>query len=212
MDHGDTGTGSPKAIEYWSRVFCTALTPLFASVGGYTALEQEAQLKFLSDHVAPVFGPVPYPPYEAFNIPFIPSPVEVSVNLTSKGKPRVRLGTSLGRPLDQSRFQPNVPERDAQVLRGIVEAAGGDLRWTSCLIKDLFLSPSELEAAGARNGPAWPFCLFAFDFAGTQRIMRTYFPGIPRGGRTRTQVLLAAIRNLEPLGSELRPIMDLVEG
>ncbi|KZL84014.1 hypothetical protein CI238_04961 [Colletotrichum incanum] len=211
-DASDMATGSQKATEYWSKYFRAVLKPLFESVGGYTASEQESQIQFLNEHVAPVLGPVPSEPFDAFNMPYNCSPLETSINFTTKGVPKARVWMNLGKPLDQTRFLPGVAEKDKEVLQNIARATGADTRWMDCLMKALFLTPAQMEAVRARNGPVWPFSLFCFDFDGADRTMRAYFPAVPRGGRTRTEVCLDAIEKLEPAGEKLKPALDHVLG
>ncbi|KAK2058366.1 aromatic prenyltransferase [Colletotrichum caudatum] len=203
--------GGEKATEYWSRYLTSVLTRLFSSVGGYTPSEQQAQMEFMQKHVAPIVGPVPAEPYGLFNMPYIPAPLEASVNLTTKGKPKARIWMNLGKPLDQSRFEPNAAERDSEALLSIARASGADTRWLECLTKAMFLTPSQLEAVRARGGPAWPFSLFCFDFTGMDRTMRAYFPAVPRGGRSRTEVGLDAIKSLKPFGPNLEAGLNLVQ-
>lgn len=207
----ENAVGGEKATEYWSRYFTSVLTRLFASVGGYTLSEQQAQISFMRKHIAPIVGPVPAEPFGLFDMPFIPAPLEASVNLTTKGKPKARIWMNLGKPLDQSRFNPRAVERDIEDLLSIARASGADTVWLECLTKAMFLTPPQLEAVRARGGPAWPFSLFCFDFTGMDRTMRAYFPAVPRAGRSRTEVALDAIKSLEPFGSNLKAGLDLVK-
>lgn len=166
----------------------------------------------MSSHVAPIIAPVPSEPFGRFNMPYNCSPIEVSVNLTTLGKPKARVWMNLGKPLDQSRFLPGVANRDLNVLNGIASANGSDARWMNCLAKKMFFTEEQLAAMRARNGPVWPFSLFCFDFSGgSSRTMRSYFPAVPRSGKTRTEVALEGISSLEPFGSNLQAGLDRVK-
>ncbi|KXH57055.1 aromatic prenyltransferase [Colletotrichum nymphaeae SA-01] len=207
----ENAVGGEKATDYWSHYFTSVLTRLFSSVGGYTPSEQQAQIDFMRKHVAPVIGPVPAEPYGLFNMPYIPAPLEASVNLTTNGQPKARIWMNLGKPLDQSRFEPQAAERDSENLLSIARASRADTRWLECLTKAMILTSAQLEAVRARGGPAWPYSLFCFDFTGMDRTMRAYFPAVPRGGRSRTEVGLDAVKSLEPFAPNLQAGLNLVQ-
>jgi DMATS type aromatic prenyltransferase len=209
----ETAVGGSKAVEYWSQYFRTSMTPLFEAVGGYSAEQIKQHLAFIDEHVAPVIGPVPSEPYGRFDKPFCPCPMEASVNLTTKGKPSVRYWINPGKPLDPSYLEAGNVLRQAEVLRGVANATGADTRWMECLLGRMLPSPEQLDGMRSRQaaskGPVWPFCQFGFDFRGSDKIMRSYFPCIPKAGMNRTEVCINAVNSLEPLGEGLKSAMDL---
>lgn len=213
----ETAIGSPKAIQYWTEHFRSALVPLFELTGGYTSDDIQQHMAFIREHVAPVIGPVPSAPFGRFNKAFCPSTMEVSVNLTTNGKPNVRYWINPLKPLDAATsLAPGAPEHARDVLRAVAKAAGPntDMRWMDCLLDYMTPSPEGLQGIrdrqAASNGPVWPFMQFGFDFRGSDKIMRSYFPCIPKGGKGRTEICLDAINSLQPLGEGLKPVVNLI--
>ncbi|WQF77161.1 Putative aromatic prenyltransferase, DMATS-type [Colletotrichum destructivum] len=187
------------------------MTPLFEAAGGYSAADQKSQTEFFKAHIAAHLGPVPAEPYEAYNMPYIPSPIETSINLTTRGAPKVRFWTNLGKPLDRSHADRGAPDRDRESLMRITRANDGDTRWMECLMSSLFPLPAQLDELRAATGPVWPYSLFCFDLDGSQRTMRAYFPVVVTCvGRSRTEVCLEAALSLQPCGADLKPCLDLV--
>lgn len=202
------------AVEFWTQYLHSVMKPLIESCGAYTDSEQASHLKFLADHVAPNLGSLPTEPHHIYTMNHSDSPVEPSINLMSDTQARARLGYSVVLPSEKDVSDPFGEEIARDVLLRTAAACGGDTQWLNSLIKSLWLTPAEAEATRDKIPPFAPTSILAFDFADSKVMMKAYFPGVRKAfaqGRTFSNVLLDAVRNLDPLGPQLEPSIDLVE-
>lgn len=188
--------------------------PLLKLTGSYAPHEQDAHLKFLDQHIAPVLGPMPTEPHGVYTMPYAGSPVEFAVTSTSGGKPKAHIQIESERPSDRSGDDPFGQVKGREVLRRMASAVGGDTRWMESLISSLHLTPEEASAAAPIVPPFVPSGFAGIAFEGSRKVMKAYF--VPAVKALATQrppsaVALDAVRKLQPLQDGLKPGVDLLE-
>ncbi|KAI3391012.1 hypothetical protein diail_8121 [Diaporthe ilicicola] len=129
---GATGPGQldreRKATEYWIQYIRSVAEPLLKLTGSYTPYEQDAHLRFLASHVAPVLGPMPTEPHGVYTMPYAGSPVEFTVTSTSMGKPKAHIQFEFDRPSHRDEDDPFGEANGREVLRRIASEVGADTR------------------------------------------------------------------------------------
>ncbi|KAI0113346.1 aromatic prenyltransferase [Daldinia grandis] len=201
--------------EFWSKHARSTLEPLLSLAGTYTASDQASHLRFFDEHVASCLGSQQVEP----KVEYWASPdlagtrFEVSLNLTTRGKAKVRLSFDL---LRDGTGPDAFGENNArEVLHRLCSATGGDPRLMNHLIKAFFLSPSETEALRDKVRPHMqipPACI-AFELEGHRQILKAYIPVLRKAalGKSAADITLNALRDLEPLGYDLAYNLDLLD-
>ncbi|KAK2750373.1 hypothetical protein FQN57_003853 [Myotisia sp. PD_48] len=210
-------TAKNATTEYWSQHLRSVLAPLLKAAGTYSASDQASHLEFLDQHIAPNLGPLPNEPHAKYTTPssLVGSPVDPSINLTSSGQPKVRFDYDVIGPAERAGPDPFSEQLSREMLLGLASVVGADTRWLKCLMSALYLTPAETELALARMPPgiAVPPSSVGFDFDGPKRTLKAYIPGVRKAiatGQSSGDVILGALRSLDPLGPELAPGLDLV--
>ena len=205
------------ATEYWSRHLRSVMVPLLKAAGTYTLSDQASHLQFLDDYIAPNLGPLPTEPHAQYTTPssLVGSPFDPSLNLTSSGQAKVRFDYDVIGPAERTGVDPFAEDLSREMLHRLALVVGADTRWMDGLMSALYLSPSETDAALAKMPPgiAVPPSSVGFDFDGPKRTLKFYIPGVRKAiatGRSSSDIILDALRGLEPLGSELGPGLDLL--
>ncbi len=203
------------AAEFWSKHVRSILGPLLSSAGTYAASDQASHLRFLEEHVAPSLGPHPVEP----QVEYLASPdlagtrLEVSLNLSTRGKAKVRYNFDLLR--DGIGSDPFGEDNAHETLHRLCSAVGGDARLMNRLMAAFFLSPSETAAWRDKVPPRMhiPPAILAFELEGPRQIMKTYIPVLRKSiatGRSAVDITLDALRGLEPLGYDMSHNVDLL--
>ncbi|KAI1402871.1 aromatic prenyltransferase [Hypoxylon fuscum] len=201
--------------EFWSKHARSTLGPLLSLAGTYTASDQASHLRFFDEHVASCLGSQPVDP----KVEYWASPdlagtrFEVSLNLTTRGKAKVRLSFDLLR--DGTGPDPFGEKNAREMLHRLCSATGGDPRLMDHLMKAFFLSPSETEALRDKVRPHMqipPACI-AFELEGHRQILKAYIPIVRKSslGKSAVDITLNALRDLETLGYDLSYNLDLLD-
>ncbi|KAF3068359.1 7-dimethylallyltryptophan synthase [Daldinia childiae] len=201
--------------QFWSKHARSTLGPLLSLAGSYTASDQASHLRFFDEHVASCLGSQ----YVEPNVDYWTSPnlsgtrFEISHNLTTRGKAKVRFGFDLLR--DETGPDPFGENNAREMLHRLCSAVGGDPMLMNHLMETFFLSPSETEALRDKFRPRMhipPACV-AFDLEGHRQILKAYFPVLKKAtlGKSPMDTTLNALRDLEPLGYDISHNLDLIE-
>ncbi|OJD14342.1 hypothetical protein AJ78_05307 [Emergomyces pasteurianus Ep9510] len=205
------------AAQFWAHYLRSIMTPLFKAVGAYTPSEQESHLQFMDDHIATNLGPLPTDPHAPYIVPagIVGSPFDPSINLTSFGNGKIRFDYTVVEPIERPKGDPFSENLATEMLHQLAAVVGADTRWMDSLISALYLSPSETDTLLVKM-PTHLLCppaSIGIDFDGTKRTLKAYIPGMRKAlatGRSSTELILGAVRGLEPLGPELAPALDLL--
>ncbi|OTB18202.1 hypothetical protein K445DRAFT_55288 [Daldinia sp. EC12] len=200
--------------EFWSKHARSTLGPLLGLSGTYTTSDQGSHLQFFDEHIISCLGSQRIEP----KVEYWASPdlagtrFEVSLNLTTRGKAKVRLSFDLLR--DGTGPDPFGENNARETLQRLCSATGGDPRLMDHLMEAFFLSPSETEALSKKVHPHMqipPACI-AFELEGHRQILKAYIPVLRKAalGRSAADITLNALRNLEPLGYDLSYNLDLL--
>lgn len=208
-------TKSPAA-EYWAQHLDSFMAPLFKATGTYTEADQASHLKFLEEHIAPKLGPHA----EAEHVPYSPpaslvgSPVDPSLNFTSNGKAKVRFDYDVIAPLDRSGPDPFAEELSRKEFHELAAVTGAYTKWADFLMDRFFLSPSETDIVREKMPPQLfaPPASVGIDFDGPTKTLKAYIPGVRKSmatGEPCNDIMVKAVRELEPMGSEFAPALEL---
>ncbi|KAI1415286.1 aromatic prenyltransferase [Hypoxylon sp. FL1857] len=200
--------------EFWSKHARSTLGPLLSLAGTYTASDQASHLRFFDEHVVSCLGSQKVEP----KVEYWASPdlagtrFEVSLNLTTRGKAKVRLSFDLLR--DGTGPDPFGENNAREVLHRLCSATGGDPRLMDHLMEAFFLTPSETEALREKVRPHMqipPACI-AFELEGHRQILKAYIPVVRKAamGKPAADVALSALRDLDTLGYDLSYNLDLL--
>ncbi|KAI2466445.1 aromatic prenyltransferase [Annulohypoxylon bovei var. microspora] len=204
-----------SAAEFWSKEARSFLGPLLNLAGTYAASDQVSHLRFFEEHIAPCLGPQPAEPQVEYHASraLAGTRFEVSLNLTTRGKARVRYSFDLMR--DGMGPDPFGEEKAREMLHHLCSATGGDARLMNHLMETLFLSPSETAALREKVKPQLhiPPAAIAFELEGPRQFMKVYIPVVRKTalGKPSVEIIMDALRGLEPLGYDLSYNMDLLD-
>ncbi|KAI1205180.1 aromatic prenyltransferase [Annulohypoxylon truncatum] len=214
VDEKLTMAATPAA-EFWSKHARSTLGPMLSSTGTYTASDQASHLQFFDEHVASCLGSQPEEPKaEYYAHPDLAGTrFEVSLNLTTRGKAKVRYSFDLIR--DGTGPDPFGEDNAGEMLRRLCSVTGGDGRLMERLMGAFFLSPSETVALSKKVQPHLqiPPAAIAFELEGSQQILKAYIPIIKKSalGKPPVDITLNALRGLETLGYDMSYNVDLLE-
>lgn len=206
------------AAEYWSQHLRSFMVPLFKATGTYTEADQASHFKFLAEHIAPKLGPHATAPHVPYSPPasLVGSPVDPSLNFTSNGKAKVRFDYDVIAPLDRTGPDPFGEEASRKELHQLASVTGAYTKWMDYLMDTLFLSSSsETDIVRAKMPPQLfaPPSSIGIDFDGPTKTLKAYIPGVRKSmatGEPCNDIMLKAIRGLDPLGAELAPALDVL--
>ena len=141
--------------------------------------------------------------------------MDPSYNFTGNSKPRVRFDFDVIAPLDRTGpdpFAEDVARKEIHQLASVIRA---DTKWMDHLMDTLYLSPAETEIVRAKmpSKVVAPPSSIGVDFDGPKKTMKMYIPGVRKAmatGELENDLMLEAVRSLEPTGSELAPAIDLL--
>ncbi|KAI1140793.1 aromatic prenyltransferase [Hypoxylon sp. FL0543] len=202
--------------EFWSNHARSTLGPLLSLAGTYSASDQASHLQFFDEHVASRLGSqLIQPKLEYWASPDLAGTrFEVSLNLTTRGKPKVRLSFDL---LRDGTSPDTFGENNArEMLHSLCSATGGDPRLMDHLMEAFWLSPSETEALRDKVRPHMqipPACI-AFELEGHRQILKAYIPVVRKAaalGKPTAGLISNALRGLDPLGYDLSYNLDLLD-
>lgn len=213
--------------EFWWQICKPALAGLMNHAGTYTPQDKDSNLQFFRQQIAPWIGPRPRSQLGQDASPLdVASPVEMSINFTSTGKPIVRyqfepLGATAG-PHTTSE-DPFGKARVMKLLGDMESLPGVDLRWVHQFLQAM--TPSDPEEVAVVNKAIsdgrLPFPLdhhitinLAFDLSGSKTNVKAYFFPLAKHfstGKTTMAVTFDTIRALEPHGAELAPSVNQLE-
>ncbi|KAI0885910.1 aromatic prenyltransferase [Annulohypoxylon maeteangense] len=210
-----TATTSKSAAESWSKHARPILGGLLGSTGTYTTSEQASHLQFFDEHVAGCLGPEPV----ESKVKYLASPdlagtrFEVSLNLSTRGKAKVRYNFDLMR--DGAGPDPFGENNAREMLHRLCTATGADTKLMDHLMEALFLSQSETETLRNKIEASLhiPPAIIAFELEGSQQILKAYFGVIRKTvtGKSPVDITMNALRDIEPLGYDLSYNLDLLQ-
>lgn len=212
-------TAAATAAAFWSQHMRSVMAPLFTSSGTYTSSDQESHLRFMDTYIAPLLGPLPSEPHPNYTTPssIVGSPFDASVNLVSSGKAKVRFDLDCLAPLDRLAGTDPFGEAEAhRTLQHLADIVGADTRWMNQLFSVLKLSVAEEEAAIAKipKEVTVPPAMIGFDIDGPKRTLKAYVPAMRKAIATdvsSADIILDFLPNLEPLGKELNPSVQILK-
>lgn len=223
---GNNGFGSDQT--FWWKICRPAIEGLIDHAGTYTPDEKASNLNFFAKHVCPWLGPQPKAACDEDSSPLdVCSPVEASINFSTRGKTIVRfqfepLGATTGPHVTSDAFGK---ARVAEFLSGLereLQATGVDLRWTGEFTRMLVpTEATEIARVQEAEKAGLPYPLdhaltfnVAFDLDGACRKMKGYFMPQAKSlatGLPADKVSFQAIRNLRSAGEGLVPAVDFLE-
>lgn len=210
-------SGKVLAYQYWRQYVRSVMAPLLQAAGSYTLADQESHLQFMDELIAPNLGPLPSEPHAPYTPPasLVGSPFDPSLSMTASGIAKVRFDFDIVAPAQRTGPDPFAENTAREIALHIASRTQSDTRWLKNLIDSLFLSPEETEtvAVGMPADIAVPPLSVGFDFDGSRRTMKCYVPAVRKSVATRqssTDIILRALRGLEPMGDLLAPSLDLL--
>ncbi|PLB46277.1 aromatic prenyltransferase [Aspergillus steynii IBT 23096] len=210
--------GKSLAVQYWREYIRSVMVPLFHATGSYTSAEQESHLQFMDKLVAPNLGPLPTEPHGPYTPPasLVGSPFDPSLNMAASGKAKARFDFDIVGPAQRTGSDPFAEHAARKVALHIASKTGSSTQWLENLFTTLFLSPEETQTVVTQMPAdiAAPPLSVGVDFDGSQRVMKCYIHGVRKSvatGRSSTDILLQALRNLEPMGDSLSAGVELLE-
>lgn len=225
-----TGYNMSADAQFWFKICKPALSGLIDYAGTYSAEEKQNHLRFFAERIAPWIGPRPAGPLnddaEDANPFDAATPVEMSINFTSKRKTMVRFqleptGATTG-PHTVSE-DPLGKQKLRELLASTEDIPGVDLRWASQFLEALIPSdPEELsrvDKAIKEGRLPYPLTRFnslqiAFDLDGAKKKMKVYFNPMGKQfatGRTNLALTFDTIRSLKPYAADLEPSVSALE-
>ncbi|KAL4891058.1 aromatic prenyltransferase [Aspergillus ambiguus] len=211
----------PSAPDFWAQHMRSVIGPLMQAIDTYSPADQEANLRFLDEHIAPTLGPLPTDPHPTYVAPcaVVGTPFNPSFNVSSTGTPKVRFDYDLLPPLDRARSADPWGEAAARaLLLRLAAVVGADTQWLEHFLSRLFLTPAETEALRPKIPPqlVLPAAMVGFEFnAGRRPRMKAWVPSMRRAiveGRSSNEIALEALRGLTPLGADIAPAVDVLAG
>ncbi|KAI1338800.1 aromatic prenyltransferase [Xylariaceae sp. FL0016] len=199
---------SSRSTEFWRQYLRSLLVPILPSAGTYTESEAAAQVKFAEDFVAPCLGPMPNEAHASYKMTYVGSPFELSLNLTANGKAKVRYTYEVVGPAERTGEDPLGEQRARDMLVSLSRATGADMQWMDSLMRHLYLTPEETESIKDTLPDMVPTMMLAYDLDGAKTNMKMYIPAMRKAvatGRSSTDLILDALRDMQPLGDQLLP-------
>lgn len=209
---------------YWKDVTVRAISGLLDFADTYTPEEKSRHLAFVRDSVCGWMGQRKADNSQATTVLDVASPLEASINLSSKGDTAVRfcfeplVATKQGRteddPFGQKKVQDMLKAASSQV-------SGADLRWSLQMLQ--LLCPTgkdevaQVEAEESQMGPPLDHALIfslAFELHGSRKHIKSYFSPMAKSlatGRDGETLTFEAIRQMEPYGKRLEPAVGVLE-
>jgi DMATS type aromatic prenyltransferase len=143
------------------------------------------------------------------------SPFDPSINIVSSGKAKVRFDFDVISPPDRTGLDPFAEGSAREILHRLADLVSADTQWMDHLMDALYLTPAEAEVAKTKLPPgvAIPPSSVGFDFDGPERTLKFYIPSVRKAlatGQDVSELMLKTLRELQPLGSELVPALDLI--
>lgn len=208
-------TGLDCNQRYWWRTCQPALSSLMDFADSYTEEEKEDHLEWFAQNVTPWLGE-PHSATCGISLTRDKSPIEMSLNLSSRRAAMVRFGVQLAF-VDMDAFDFTNRVKLLQPL--FATASEKDLRWFESMRETLFTTdPAEVDRAKALTPPAMqgqpPTLGLGFDLDSQKRKLKTYVFPLVKSWATSipSEVLVRkAIRKIQPRGEEFNVPMDMLD-
>ncbi|KAK0614955.1 aromatic prenyltransferase [Bombardia bombarda] len=209
---------TPLATAFWSRHLRSYMGPLLEKCGSYTPEEQASHLDFMDKHIAPCLGPMPSEPHGPYTAPssLYGSPIDASLNFTSTGKPKLRFDFDFLTPIHRMGPDPFGEKTARELLRRVAATVGANTQWMEHLMDKFWLSPAETEVALSKIPAemAIPPAMIGIEMDGPKISMKAYIPAMRKAiatGRSSTDIILEAVRAMDPFGPEFEYGLDILE-
>ena len=224
---GTTATLSEADLAYWTQRCNSIIASLLKSCGAYSPADQDAQLRFLQEHVVPNLGPRPSglesPNYSM--VTFTGFPLQPSINLSGSGSAQLRYTFEPLDALSGTAADPFAVGPAQRMLFALASHLGFWPGWIKALISAYHPTPQEVqhilpklrqylkETLARTTGQADVeppemsrlfVCFISFDLDGPSQSMKAYFdPKVKEAatGIPSCKYTFQVIRSIERFGN-----------